>query len=78
MTIDETYNIHKKLNCVFPFFKSKWLCKHGKHNFQLNTRIVIEVFNPAYLECEEYILFKYDRVKEVIWQCKCCGIIEKI
>lgn len=35
MTIDETYNIHKKINCVFPFFKSKMLCKKGIHNYRL-------------------------------------------
>lgn len=35
MRIEETYNIHKKISCIFPHFKSKWLCKKGKHNYQL-------------------------------------------
>lgn len=36
MTIKETYNIHKKINCVFPFFKSKFLCKKGLHNYEIH------------------------------------------
>ena len=35
MTIEETYNIHKKINCTLPFFKSKWLCKKGIHNYMI-------------------------------------------
>jgi ribosomal protein L37AE/L43A len=38
MNIEETYNIHKKINCVFPFFKSKLLCKKGIHNYQLKRK----------------------------------------
>ena len=34
-TIDQTYNIHKKINCVFPKFKSKMMCKAGKHNYRV-------------------------------------------
>lgn len=35
MTINETYNIHKIINCMLPHFKSKWLCKREKHNYQI-------------------------------------------
>jgi len=35
MNIDDTYNIHKIISCIFPRFKSKWLCKKGKHNYQI-------------------------------------------
>ena len=54
MTIDETYNVHKTINCIFPFFKSKRLCKKGIHNYQ------------------------FERSKEFIWKCVCCGKEEKI
>ena len=33
MSIEDTYNIHKKINCIFPFFKSKIMCKKGTHNY---------------------------------------------
>ena len=36
MELDATYNIHKKINCILPFFKSKWLCKKGIHNYGLS------------------------------------------
>lgn len=35
--IENTYNIHKKIKCIIPIFKSKFLCKLGIHNFQLFT-----------------------------------------
>lgn len=38
MKIDETYNIHKKINCIFPFFKSKLLCKKGLHSYQISNQ----------------------------------------
>jgi len=33
VNIEETYNIHKKINCVFKYFKSKYLCNKGIHNY---------------------------------------------
>lgn len=36
MNIEDTYNIHKTINCIFRKFKSKWLCKKGLHNFRIN------------------------------------------
>lgn len=33
MRLEDTYNIHKKINCILPFFKSKKLCKKGIHNY---------------------------------------------
>lgn len=80
MIIDESYNIHKKLNCIFPFFKSKWLCKRDIHNFQLTRRIeyipeIREIFEP-YLKYKKHVLYKYDVEEEVIWKCKCCGMIK--
>ena len=68
-TIEETYNIHKNLWCMFPKFKSKWLCKHGKHNFQLQRR------KSRIAEFTIYGL-KYKTYDETIWKCRCCGIEE--
>lgn len=31
--LEETYNIHKNINSILPFFKSKILCKKGIHNY---------------------------------------------
>lgn len=46
MSIDETYNIHKKINCVFPFFKSKHLCNKGIHNFRINPKCIgLPIYN---------------------------------
>lgn len=36
MTVNETFNIHKKINCIFPSFKSKFLCRKGFHNYEVN------------------------------------------
>ena len=35
MLLAETYNIHKKLNCIFPFLKLKFLCNRGIHNYRI-------------------------------------------
>lgn len=66
MTIEETYNIHKRINCVFRHFKSKWLCKHGIHNFQIKARQV-----------ETEALY-YTKKLEAYWKCYCCGKEEKM
>ena len=48
MDIDETYNIHKKINCVIPFFKSKRLCKKGIHNYRIAP---LKDINKPKLKC---------------------------
>ena len=58
MNIDDTYNIHKKINCVFPHFKSEKLCKKGKHNYQLHSKIIKK---------------GNDIIWKTYWQCYCCG-----
>lgn len=58
MTIKDTYNIHKRINCIFHHFKSKKLCQKGIHNYQLRSRIVNK--NKTKL----WITF---------WKCYCCG-----
>lgn len=72
MNIEETYNIHKKINCVFPFFKSKWLCKKNKHNYEIHSRWIKPKYPMVYFGVindevkEKYIL-------ETYWKCRCCG-----
>ena len=75
MRIEETYNIHKKINCVFPFFKSKWLCKKGVHNYQIISKI-ISIPMVSYIERGTKKI-SYQRVFEKYWKCKCCGKEEK-
>lgn len=84
MTTNETYNIHKKINCIFPHFKSKWLCKHNKHNFQIKSRInyipiIYTPYEPLYLETKEIKTRYVEYIKEwkTYWQCACCGKEEK-
>ena len=37
MKLEDTYNIHKKINCILPFFKSKKLCKKVKTDMHFST-----------------------------------------
>ena len=48
MTLEETYNIHKKINCVFLWFKSKHLCKKGLHNYRIAPYKKVQ---EAHLKC---------------------------
>ncbi len=77
MNLDETYNIHKKIHCVLPFFKSKWLCKKGIHNYALNDWIEYKpIVEKEYDEEKRYIISKlcrYDKVFYTNLKCLCCG-----
>ncbi len=81
MNIDETYNIHKKINCVFPFFKSKFLCKKGIHNYCVNPSItVIPITYAEEDETHTYEITKvtdYQKVYEINLKCLCCRKEEK-
>lgn len=75
MKLKETYNIHKKINCLFPRFKSKFLCKKNIHNFQLQTKTVLsepiieeDGYNKRLTVPREYLTY---------WKCYCCGKTEK-
>ena len=80
MTLEETYNIHKKINCVLPFFKSKWLCKKGIHNYRITNK---KYFEPK--ELVEKIIDKYTHdgityhttyyieKEKICFKCHCCG-----
>lgn len=77
MKLKETYNIHKKINCIFPFFKSKYLCRKGIHNYRINTEI--RVIPHCYQE-EDYEnnmivtrVEKYEYIDLTNLKCYCCG-----
>lgn len=77
MKIEETYNIHKKINCVFPFFKSKRLCNRGIHNYILHKWTEI---NPIVSYEEDYKrnivvakVERYERINFINLKCLCCG-----
>jgi len=71
MTIDETYNIHKIINCMFRHFKSKWLCKHNKHNYELHSKIEnIPVITEKTTKEE---IIENHKIWKTYWKCRCCG-----
>ena len=45
--IKETYNIHKNINSIFSFLKSKYLCKKGIHNY----RVASTTFRDNKVKC---------------------------
>lgn len=82
MRLEETYNIHKSINCVFPFFKSKRLCKKGIHNYRINPQRKII---PHYYEEEDYErkmiiskIIRYEDIDLTNFKCFCCGNETKI
>lgn len=81
MKLDETYNIHEKINCIFPFFKSQFLCKKGIHNYRINP--IVKFIPQAYIErtpTYDYEIEKvtnYLRIAETNLKCFCCGKEEK-
>lgn len=66
MKLNDTYNVHKKINSIFPFFKSKYLCKKGIHNFALN---IVDIVIPHYY----YQVRKYEHISRTNLKCLCCG-----
>lgn len=78
MKIEDTYNIHKKISCMFPKFKFKWLCKKDIHNYQINTSWrVTPIINEYYSSYKDTLTTKeiidYDRECRTYWRCYCCG-----
>ena len=75
MRLKETYNIHKKINCIFPFFKSKTLCEKGIHNYRINLNIVC--IPHIYQEDDGYMVItqveRYERIDLTNLKCYCCG-----
>lgn len=77
MRLNETYNIHKKINCIFPFFKSKYLCKKGIHNYILNPKhVIIPHYYQEEDETHTMIVSKieeYEHIYMTNLKCLCCG-----
>ena len=81
MKLNETYNIHKKINCIFPSFKSQFLCKKGIHNYRINP--IVKFIPQTFIErtsINDYEIEKvtnYLRIDETNLKCFCCGKEEK-
>lgn len=79
MKLEETYNIHKKINHVLPFFKSKRLCNKGIHNYVLNY--YFEPNHTYYLDKYNPILtfglpmpgVEIGEANKTNLKCLCCG-----
>lgn len=70
MGLEDTYNIHKKINCILPFFKSKKLCKKGIHNYVINHKHYVIPQIAKTIRCEHRDLINL--------KCICCGKEEKL
>lgn len=75
MTAKDTYNIHKKINCIIPIFKSKFLCRLGIHNFQLLPQK--QVKKVIYQDYQGRTAIKYIQEDKTILKCRCCNKIEE-
>ena len=66
------YNLHTLLyDITAGHFKSKWLCKHGKHNYMLKTESKIQ--EEEIIE-DGVIIKKHHRIwLPAFYKCHCCG-----
>lgn len=75
MRLEDTYNIHKKINCILPFFKSKKLCKKGIHNYVINHKHYViphtELKDDGYRVIAKTI--RYEHRDLINLKCICCG-----
>lgn len=71
MLLKETYNIHKKINCVVPFFKSKKLCKKGIHNYRIKPLNIEEKIERK--DEEDYCIIRRTQIVYYGLKCFCCG-----
>lgn len=74
----ELYNIHCVLyDLTKGHFKSKWLCKHNKHNYQLHTKIEdIPEREVKYSWDGSSIIYDIERHRKAYftyYKCYCCG-----
>lgn len=77
----DRYNIHCFLYDIFHIkthhFKSKWLCKHNLHNFQLHSSIecmpeIEYEFDPTGTHIVSKII-KHNQTWTTYYKCYCCG-----
>ena len=77
MRLEDTYNKHKKINCIFPWFKSKRLCEKGIHNYRINPRweIIPEIEEVRDIKANEiyyrFVEYKHNDLTNL--KCFCCG-----
>lgn len=75
MRSEEIYNIHEKINSIIPFFKSKYLCKKGIHNYRVNPKIFVvpsvKQEDDGYMV--QYKVTKYNTIDLTNLKCFCCG-----
>lgn len=77
MELEDTYNIHKKINCIFPHFKLKILCKHNIHNYRVFPEYKIKrvVYQDSFTgKCD----YKWIDERKNILKCYCCGKEEEL
>lgn len=72
------YNIHCLLyDITRGHFKSKWLCKHNKHNYQLHREVeYIPEISYEYSPDGRSIISKckkYNKIWTTYYKCYCCG-----
>lgn len=65
-------NIHRTLNSIFPFFKSRFLCKKDIHNFGIfpYDKIKKVIYEDSTFHTTE---IKYIRESKEYLKCLCCG-----
>ena len=80
MTLEETYNIHKRLNCILPFLNFRWLCKRGIHNYQIINKkyfepkeVVEKIIDRNTHDGITYHTTYYIKREKVCFICYCCG-----
>ena len=74
MRLEETHNIHRNINCIFPWFKSKRLCEKGIHNWRIKRNEV--QFSLRQIEGNTYQLDMIDSPDRLV--CFCCGKEERL
>ena len=73
MRLEDTYNIHKKINSIIPFFKSKRLCNKNIHNYII-APLQYEMNAPLEIKHEDGTIEIYRRDKTIYGlKCLCCG-----
>lgn len=68
----DRYNIHCFLyDITRGHFKSKWLCKHNKHNFMIRSKIK---HKKEVIKDGDTTIIKYHKIwSPPYYKCYCCG-----
>ena len=76
MELEDTYNVHKTISCVFPHFKSRFLCKHNLHNYRVYAKVIHHP--PIYEQNGYFIDVTYPCDHVSCLKCYCCGKEEEL